>query len=120
MPRKTVLVVEDEALIALDVQMTLEDLDHDIVVAGSNAAAEAALALQRFDLAILDYRLMDGNTDRLARRLRQAGIPFVVCSGSASVTELGEVFQNTTFLPKPFTTDRLVEAVSAIPSGSAQ
>ena len=112
---KRILIVEDEALISLDIQTTLEDLGHQTVAASSNAAAAAALAAGSFDLAILDYNVLDGQTDSLASLLQHSRTPFLVCSGTAGISELSEGFQNTTFLAKPFTTARLVEVVSAIP-----
>ncbi len=111
---KHILIVEDEALIALDIQSTLEDLGHTTAIASDTAAAEAAIGAGGIDLVILDYHLKNGTTERLAKQLHAGGIPFVVCSGTAGMAELSEVFQDTTFLPKPFTSDGLLKAVSSV------
>jgi DNA-binding response OmpR family regulator len=53
-----ILIVEDEPLIALDIEGTLEDAG--AVVCGSARTVAQALALindKAFDAAVLDYRL---------------------------------------------------------------
>ena len=108
---KHILVVEDEALIALDMETTLRDLGHRVTTAATTAVAESVLAANEIDLAVLDYHLKDGTCDKLARSLRQKGIPFVICSGTAGLSELGQAFQGALFLAKPFTSDALVGAL---------
>src|SRR3569623_1350246 len=110
---KHILVVEDEAHIALDMEATLRDLGHRVTTAATTAVAEAVLAANEIDLAVLDYHLKDGTCDRLARSLRQKNIPFVICSGAAGLTELGQAFQGALFLAKPFTSDSLIDALLA-------
>lgn len=116
---KRILVVEDETMIAFHMQDTLSDLGHSVETAATTAEAEAILTASKFDLAVLDYHLKDGTSSQLANRLLTLGVPFVVCSGTAGLSELGEVFQHTTFLPKPFTTDSLIEAVAAVTQQAA-
>ena len=111
---KHILVVEDEALIALDIQTTLEDLGHVTSIASDAPAAEAAISAGGVDLVILDYHLKSGTTEGLAKQLHERGIPFVVCSGTAGMAELTEVFHDTTFLSKPYTSDGLAKAVSSV------
>lgn len=115
---KTILIVEDEALVALDMESTLSDLGHETATATTVADAFQLLDAGRFDLAIVDYHLKDGTADQLGAALRSRNIPFVVCSGSAGLQEFGEVFQGTPFLAKPFTTDGLLGAVSGLTSGA--
>lgn len=77
-----VLVVEDEFLIALDIEDSLAELGCE--VAGPVSSVTAALDLLEqagCDLAVLDVRLGDGSTAPLAQVLRQRRIPFVVLSG---------------------------------------
>ena len=76
------LVVEDEALIGMALEASLEDAGFE--VAGpfaSNAAALAWLDAHTPDLALLDVLLRDGPCTRLVRALRQRGIPFAIYSG---------------------------------------
>jgi len=113
---KTILIVEDEALVALDMESTLSDLGHETATATTVVDALQLLETGRFGLAIVDYHLKDGSADQLGVALRARNIPFIVCSGSAGLQEFGEVFQGTPFLAKPFTTDGLLGAVSVLTS----
>src|SRR3569623_224574 len=105
---KHILVVEDEALIALDMETTLRELGQRVTTAATTAVAESVLAANEIDLADLDYHLKDGKCAKLARCLRQKGILFVICSGTAGLSELGQAFQCALFFAKPFTSDALV------------
>jgi len=117
---KRILIVEDEVMIAMDIEATLTELGHVVQTAVSLNGAEAALASGSIDLAIVDYHLQGGTSAQLASRLHSLGIPFIVCSGSAGLEELGDAFRRgTSFLPKPFTTDGLVAAVGAIGEANA-
>ena len=114
---KHILIVEDEALIALDMEVTLADLGHRVTSASSIAQARNILNSDPVDVAVLDYHLKDGTADHLARELQQREVPFVICSGTAGLAELATVFQDTKFLPKPFSADDLIGAITAAHSG---
>ncbi|MFC5372281.1 response regulator [Brevundimonas faecalis] len=66
-----ILIIEDEALVALELQLTLEDMGHEVV----GTAAEVATALRiahdaGVDLALVDIHLSDGATGvELGRQL---------------------------------------------------
>ena len=68
-----VLVVEDEAIVALELEMAVEDAGH--VVAGVAGDLREALELADeipVDLALVDINLRDGRTGlEIARRLKQ-------------------------------------------------
>ncbi len=58
-----ILIVEDEALVAMELRFVLEDLGHEVV--GIAADSETALTLARetdIDLALVDIHLSDGPT----------------------------------------------------------
>src|SRR3569833_1856130 len=81
---KLCLVVDDEFLIALDIQQTLENAGAAEVVCAGNAAEAMAFArARRFDVAVLDVRL--GRTGAaslpVAEELAAAGTPFVFFTG---------------------------------------
>jgi len=68
-----ILIIEDEALVAMELRFVLEDLGHEVV--GSVADARSALDLARetdIDLALVDIHLSDGPTGvGLGRELGQ-------------------------------------------------
>lgn len=70
-PPLRILIVEDEVLIALELESLLQDEGHDVV--GVAATSRDAIALgeeQRPDLALVDVHLADGPTGiEVARRL---------------------------------------------------
>jgi CheY-like chemotaxis protein len=77
---KRVLVVEDEALLA----MMLEDVfsDAGAQVVGPAATVEQAIALiapQVIDVALLDVCLRDQRSDPVAEALRQRGVRRAAC-----------------------------------------
>jgi CheY-like chemotaxis protein len=116
MSTKRFLLVEDEPLIALDIELTLQQLGHVVLTTTSNEEATALLQTRPVDLAILDFRVRDGDTSELAGQLHARAIPFVVCSGSAALQELGEAFRDAEFLPKPYTTEGLLRALEDVSS----
>ena len=80
----TVLLVEDELFVALDLQDTIENagfsVDGPYI---SVASAMSALGSVLPDCAILDVRLADGEVYPVAEALAAAGIPFIFHSGHA-------------------------------------
>ena len=109
----SVLVVEDEFLIAMDLETILEQHGHMIV--GPACSVDAALRLlegERPDVAVLDVNLRGQPVIPMAERLRSLGIPFVLASaytaadfgGSPALVEVENV-------GKPVNERRLIEAL---------
>jgi DNA-binding NtrC family response regulator len=119
MAAKRILIVEDEIMISMHMESTVAELGHIVVTAASQHEAEAILDADVVDLAIIDYHLTDGTSAQLAAKLHDRRVPFIVCSGSTGLDELGEIFSGSRFLPKPFTTEGLIEAVTGINADSA-
>jgi PAS domain S-box-containing protein len=81
---RRVLVLEDEALIALTLVELVADLGCTIV--GPAHSVEAGMALireQAPDLAILDINLASQSNAPVARALQALEIPFIYCTGYA-------------------------------------
>jgi len=80
--RRRVLVVEDEALVAMEFELLLEQ--QGCIVIGPAATVAAALRLvgsEAIDAALLDVNLPDGRSTPVASALRELQVPFVVVSG---------------------------------------
>lgn len=105
-----VLVVEDESLIAFDVEMTLRDAGvREIVSAASVDDALALIEQLPLDAAILDLQLGRGGwSHAVAQQLRARGIPFIFSSGTAAAVD---DFRDVPFVTKPFSTDQLLAAL---------
>jgi CheY-like chemotaxis protein len=97
-----VLVVEDEAPIA----MLIEDMVQDMgcVVAGFAATVPEALKLAKngsFDFALLDMNLGGARVDEVAEALAARGIPFAFASGYGRGGLSGPL-QDRPVMQKPF------------------
>ncbi len=95
--RQLVLVLEDEALIALNVQDELQDAGYE--VAGPFSTCSAALEwLQTTtpDMAILDATLKDGPCREIALELSRREVPFLIYSGYQEDRQLLSEFDHIT------------------------
>lgn len=116
----TVLIVEDNFLIADDYQTMLEDLDWEVT--GLAATAEQALGWLESNhptVALLDLQLRVGLTTPVALELRRRTIPFVLSSGCVHPVEIGgPVFEGVVNVGKPVSAPvlhaALLEAVASM------
>ena len=108
-----VLVVEDEALVALDLQFALED--EGAIVIGPALSLPDALELlacePHIDGAILDVDLAGIEVYPAADLLRARGIPFVFHTGHGSRVSLSERFPGSLTCSKPTTPATLITAL---------
>jgi DNA-binding NtrC family response regulator len=111
---KHILIVEDEMLIALHIEDTLAQLGHQVETALTAAEANHRIEAGGIDLAIVDYNVTDGTTETLMARLQEAGVPFMICSGVTEQAARNGKRADTPFLAKPFSSDALIDAVSAL------
>ncbi|MBP1882496.1 response regulator [Sinorhizobium mexicanum] len=118
--QKTVLIVEDEFLIAMDLKLLLEQ--RGWCVLGPAATVGEALELLSDELpavAILDVTLRDGKVTLVAETLRAQNVPFVVASAYASPELIGgEVLAGAPNVGKPTEERRLFKVLEqAVQSG---
>ncbi|CAN5230781.1 response regulator [soil metagenome] len=68
-----ILIVEDEALVAMELRFVLEDLGHEVVATAADARTAGNLVRENVvDLALVDIHLSDGPTGiELGRRMAQ-------------------------------------------------
>jgi DNA-binding response OmpR family regulator len=115
-----VLVVEDETLIAVLIEETLEEMECKII--GPAAKLETALQLARageFDIAILDVTVRGGKVYPVAEELLARGIPFVLASGYGDWA-LPNSLRDQRRLLKPFTPSMLEQEVRVLYSKAAK
>lgn len=111
--RPTVLVVEDEFIIALDLSETVRDLGFK--VEGPYADKENAfIAIDRHmpDCAILDVKTADGEVYPLADALADAGVPIIFHSGHIASSDITERYPQARACSKPCPPDRLIMMIS--------
>ena len=103
--RLSVLVIEDEPLIAMMMEDFVDLLGHDVAgVCDSVASAIDRIGGGEFDVAILDVHLRDGVCWPVADALTAAGKRFLIASGGF-VEPPPERYQDGPQLAKPFTLD---------------
>lgn len=115
--RPVALLLEDEPLIAMDVEMTLVDAGFEVHCAISCKNADDWLDRHRPDIVIVDIVLRDGHCTEVVSRLVQAGIPFIVHSGDYPSAHTGTAFELGAWVAKPSVATALLQAVSAVATG---
>ncbi len=114
-----ILVVEDEILIALELESLLQDLGHDVV--GIAASSEDALALGQElkpDLAFVDIHLADGPTGVDVARHLAAQHQVTVLFMTANAKRIPEDFAGAWgVIAKPYTERGVREALSYVMAG---
>ncbi|MGD9510819.1 MAG: response regulator [Geminicoccaceae bacterium] len=111
---RKVLVVEDDALIA----MLIEDVLTESGATVQGPIADEATALRaaedsECDLALLDVHLGRGSSAAVARRLGGRGVPVVFVTGYGR-HGLPEPFAGAPMLGKPFRDEELVRMVERV------
>lgn len=97
-----VLIVEDEAIIAMDLEMMLQDEGCTVVgTVASVAAALATVQKETIDCAFLDINLGHEQVFPVADALAKAGVPFALLSGHTKAVVPPEHIGRPA-LPKPY------------------
>lgn len=121
-----VLVVEDEAVIAVLLAEVLEGMGHEVcAIESSEATAVLAAARQRPDLMIVDVTLRAGSgVSAVAQIIRHRFVPHVFVTGRRLAAE--GLDPGAVVLQKPFDEDELeqairralLQAVGRVPTGT--
>jgi len=111
---RSILIVEDEPLIAMMLEDFIQSLGHE--VSGNCDSVGAALKqveLGNFDLAILDINLKGESVWPVASALRAKDIPFVLATGG-HVDPPPTEFASVPTIEKPYTIDRVTPIIEAV------
>ena len=107
------LIAEDEVLIAMQLEVELEELGCEIAsVTATLDETRAKVAGGGFDAAILDIDLCGEDVFPAAHDLARRGIPFVFYSGHALREDIAEHFPDHRVFSKPTPVRILLDAVS--------
>jgi DNA-binding NtrC family response regulator len=115
-----ILLAEDEALIALELERTLEDFGCDVV--GPVSSVEGVLETAErggFDGALLDVNLRGRQIFEILPRLQMLGLKLIITSGYNDVTLFPAAFRAMPRIAKPFDKTelrRICERVFANPA----
>jgi len=111
--RYRVLIVEDEMLVAMNIEDMLADIGCE--VAGLACRLDTGLALARdgaFDIAMLDVNLAGDLSFPIADILEERGIPYLFASGYGRKGVRDE-YGTAPVLQKPFRARDLEQAIMA-------
>jgi len=109
----TVLLVEDEALVAVMIEDFLLDLGASEVIACGNAVdAEALLRQRTVHCAILDVKIGEDDSFNLADELARRRVPFFFAT-AAGPEVIAERHRHRPILAKPFSNEQLLEFLHA-------
>ena len=116
---RSVLLVEDELLVAWDLEQMLTAAGVRVIgPASSVSAALQLLKSERPDAAILDLNLRGELVTPVARRLREMSVPFVLSTAYNHLrSEAEEAFSGVENLGKPLPSARCVQVLGEILSG---
>jgi CheY-like chemotaxis protein len=117
--RLRVLVVEDEMLVAMNIEDMLLELGHEVAGLAGRLGPALALAKEaRFDVAMLDVNLAGEASFPIADLLAERGIPFLFATGYGRAG-IEERFRGRPILQKPFRAAELGAALTALSSPPA-
>lgn len=113
-----ILIVEDEALIAMDLEFLVEAMGH--LVCGVAARAEEAIRLaadQSPDLILMDVQLAGGDSGIEAARViaESLGIPILLVTANvAGIPREALPFTPLGMIVKPYSEEEIRRAISAV------
>lgn len=108
---KRVLIIEDEFLVAIELQSILKAAGFlDVVHAATESEALDCLAQGRWSAAIADANLNGQGITKIAAALRERQVPFVIVTGYGR-EQLPPEVATVPMLEKPVSKSRLVQTV---------
>lgn len=110
-----IMIVDDEALVLLDLVLTVESLGFD-VFCDSTSIAEAMKYLgdDKPDAALLDIDVGGTPVWPLARALKLRGVPTVFVSANHAHQELKSEFAHCPAIDKPASTGDITQALNEV------
>jgi CheY-like chemotaxis protein len=113
---KRVLIVEDEALLALELELAFGDEGAEIVGPALSLSHGVMLveATAEIDCAVLDVDLGGRDVFPIAHALEKRGIPFVFHTAHARASTLTTLFPNSETVAKPARPEDLVVRLARI------
>jgi CheY-like chemotaxis protein len=110
-----VMIIEDEPIIALDIEDIVQSLGHRVTgIARTETEALALAQSQRPGLILADIQLADGSSgmDAVAKILRQFDVPVIFITAFPERLLTGERPEPTFLITKPFMPDMVKAVIS--------
>jgi CheY-like chemotaxis protein len=110
---QSILVVEDEPLLALELNFTLRDAGATVFVATDGETAIRAIEMLGTSAAVLDINLGQKDCSAVCERLSDIGIPFVFFTGEAR-PDIMLRWPNTPMLTKLASKQRIIGVLAGV------
>lgn len=110
---RTILILEDELIIAFALEDMLTDMGARVVLASSLEEAFASLDTVDVTLAVLDVNVGGAKSYPFAEELVRREVPLIFATGYGDA-EHPPQFATTTTLTKPYNRQQLAGAIAAI------
>jgi len=118
MNRSSILIIEDEGMIAMMLEDMVISLGHNVTAVASNLEKGLELAdRETFDIALLDVNLNGKPSYPIADLLSARNVLFLLTTGYG--TGIDEAWRGRPILQKPFTEEQLGHALQTLTGGSA-
>ncbi|HJU30552.1 MAG TPA: response regulator [Hyphomicrobiaceae bacterium] len=120
-PSHRILVVEDEALVALQLQEDLENEGHQVIGPARNLEQGISLAVsENIDAALIDVSLGRDTSAPIADQLLARNIPFAFATGYADGSILPERLRAVPRLSKPYALNEVRRLLDSLVAGEAR
>lgn len=115
-----ILVVEDNALLAMTVDSILQNAGAEVAgPVGTLSEAEQLAAAEPLSGALLDIKLNSDEIWSVARILLDRGVPFIFCSGHFDRDSLPREWSTFPILTKPARARQIVERLAGVICGKS-
>lgn len=118
-----ILVMEDEFLIAMDVEQLCQDhgAEEVIILRTLKELGDQPVGDRGINVAVVDVMLAGESTVEFAKTLQDNNVPFVFATGYAENENLFEAFPGIRVVGKPYAGPTLIAAiVEAVNQGQGQ
>lgn len=118
-----ILVMEDEFLIAMDVEQLCQDhgAEEVIILRTLKELGDQPVGDRGINVAVVDVMLAGESTVEFAKTLQDNNVPFVFANGYAENENLFEAFPGIRVVGKPYAGPTLIAAiVEAVNQGQGQ
>lgn len=121
LPRPKVFVVEDETMLAMLIEIMLDELGYTTTHHASTLSDGIEYARAGdYDLAILDVNIIGGTSFPIAAEIAHRGIPFIFCTGYGRLG-IPAAWADRHCVAKPFSLGQLGTALNELlPPGNGQ
>lgn len=110
---RLILLVEDEPLIALDVEKALRGAGARVVTAGYLESGLYTTVHPNLAAAVVDLHLGDGSGTTICRELQRFGVPFVIHTGYPHMLTAAE-WPGVAIISKPAPAEEIVSALAGM------